>query len=221
MQFSGLDHVGFSVSDLDRSVEWYTEFLGEEPSLRKVWDVDYISGIVGYPNTKMDCALWKLPGGALLELIEYLEPSPAVVDMETYNAGNAHLCLQVDDLDAEFERLRGRVAFLAPRQSRSPGVHTKVGRSATCATRMRSPSSSCRCLRVAYRCDRRGRRQDWRLVRIDVSPEVDSMVLDVVGVEHPAQPGRVREGQLPVGQLGAVADEVPPDRIPVGWNTST
>ena len=128
MQFSGLDHVGFSVSDLDRSVEWYTEFLGEEPSLRKVWDVDYISGIVGYPNTKMDCALWKLPGGALLELIEYLEPSPAVVDMETYNAGDAHLCLQVDDLDAEFERLRGRVAFRSAQAIEIPWGPYKGGK---------------------------------------------------------------------------------------------
>ena len=111
MQFKGLDHVGFSVSSLDRSIEWYTEFLDEDPILRKVWDVEYISGILGYPNTKIDVAMWTLPGGSLLELIEYLEPKPGLVDMETYNTGNAHLCLQVEDLDAEFERLRGRVAF--------------------------------------------------------------------------------------------------------------
>lgn len=111
MQFRGLDHVGFSVGNLDRSIEWYTEFLDEGPMLRKVWDVEYISGILGYPNTKMDVAMWTLPGGTLLELIEYLEPSPGAVNMETYNAGNAHLCLQVDDLAAEFERLRGKAAF--------------------------------------------------------------------------------------------------------------
>lgn len=111
VQFRGLDHVGFSVGNLDRSIEWYTEFLDEGPMLRKVWDVEYISGILGYPNTKMDVAMWTLPGGTLLELIEYLEPSPGAVNMETYNAGNAHLCLQVDDLAAEFERLRGKAAF--------------------------------------------------------------------------------------------------------------
>ena len=34
--------------------------------------------------------------------------------METYNAGNAHLCLVVDDLAADFDRLLGRVAFRDP-----------------------------------------------------------------------------------------------------------
>ena len=111
MYYSGLDHIGFAVSNLDRSVEWYTFFLDEPPILRKTWDVEYVGRIVGYPRVKMDCAFWRLPGGAALELVEYLEPKPGTVDMETYNAGNAHLCLVVDGLDADFERLRSRVAF--------------------------------------------------------------------------------------------------------------
>jgi catechol 2,3-dioxygenase-like lactoylglutathione lyase family enzyme len=104
--YSGLDHVGFAVSDLDRSVDWYTFFLEEPPLLRKVWDVEYVSRIVGYPDTKMEAAFWRLPGGTVLELIEYVEPPPARVDLETYNVGNAHLCLVTDDMEADFARLR-------------------------------------------------------------------------------------------------------------------
>lgn len=110
-RFAGLDHVGFAVSSLDRSIAWYTTFLDAPPSLRKLWDVEYIGRIVGYPDAVLDCAFWTLPGGALLELIEYRQPPPGVVDMETYNAGNGHLCLQVEDLRAEFVRLRGKVDF--------------------------------------------------------------------------------------------------------------
>ena len=73
--------------------------------MRKTWDVEYISRILGYPGVKIECAFWTLPGGITLELIEYLEPPPGAVDMETYNAGNAHLCLVVDDLDADLARL--------------------------------------------------------------------------------------------------------------------
>ena len=120
MLFTGLDHVGFSVSDLDRSVSWYTEFFGEPPQLRKVWDVEYVSRIVGYPNCKMDCAFWRLPGGTILELIQYLEPPVGIVDMESYNAGNGHLCLVTEDLAADFERLRGRVEFRDPDPVRIP-----------------------------------------------------------------------------------------------------
>jgi catechol 2,3-dioxygenase-like lactoylglutathione lyase family enzyme len=114
MYYTGLDHVGFAVSSLDQSVEWYSMFLGEPPILRKTWDVEYVGRIVGYPGVKMEGAFWRLPGGTVLELLQYLYPKPGRVDMETYNVGNAHLCLVVDDLDADFERLRDHVEFRDP-----------------------------------------------------------------------------------------------------------
>jgi catechol 2,3-dioxygenase-like lactoylglutathione lyase family enzyme len=104
-RFGALDHVGFSVSSLDRSIPFYTALLAEEPLLRKRWDVAYVGEILGYPGNVLDGAFWRLPGGTILELLEY-EPPPGRVDMETNNVGNAHLCLVTDDMDAEFERLR-------------------------------------------------------------------------------------------------------------------
>jgi catechol 2,3-dioxygenase-like lactoylglutathione lyase family enzyme len=128
MHYRGLDHIGFAVSSLDRAVEWYTFFLDEPPALRKTWDVEYVGRIVGYPDVKIECAFWGLPGGASLELIEYLEPKPGTVDMETYNAGNAHLCLVVDDLHAEFERLRAHAEFRHPRPVEIPWGPYKGGK---------------------------------------------------------------------------------------------
>lgn len=114
MRFAGLDHVGFTVSDLERSIGFYSFLLGEEPFLRKVWDVEYVGRVVGYPGVKLDIALWRLPGGTLLELLQYLEPKPGRVDMETYNTGNAHLCLVTEDIHGDFDRLRGRATFRHP-----------------------------------------------------------------------------------------------------------
>jgi catechol 2,3-dioxygenase-like lactoylglutathione lyase family enzyme len=105
-RFGALDHVGFSVSSLDRSIPFYTALLGEEPLLRKRWDVEYVGEILGYPGNVLDGAFWRLPGGTILELLEYVEPPPGRVDMETNNVGSAHLCLVTDDMDADFERLR-------------------------------------------------------------------------------------------------------------------
>jgi catechol 2,3-dioxygenase-like lactoylglutathione lyase family enzyme len=128
MHFTGVDHVGFAVADLDRSEEWYTFFLGESPILRDIWDVEYVGRMLGYPACKMECAYWQLPGSATLELIQYLEPPAGSVDMESYNAGNGHLCLAVDDLDAEFERLRGRADFRHPEPVSIPWGPYKGGK---------------------------------------------------------------------------------------------
>jgi catechol 2,3-dioxygenase-like lactoylglutathione lyase family enzyme len=105
-RFSGLDHVGFTVASLDRSIPFYSALLGEEPLLRKTWDVEYVGRVVGYPALVLDAAFWRLPGGSVLELLEYVEPRPGSVDLETFNVGNAHLCLVTEDMEADFERLR-------------------------------------------------------------------------------------------------------------------
>jgi catechol 2,3-dioxygenase-like lactoylglutathione lyase family enzyme len=106
-----LDHVGYAVSDLDRSVAFYTHLLERGPRLRKTWNVEYLATAQGYPGLEVEAAFFDLPGGVMLELVEYKSPPPQLADMETYNVGNAHLSLVTPDLHALFERLRGRATF--------------------------------------------------------------------------------------------------------------
>jgi catechol 2,3-dioxygenase-like lactoylglutathione lyase family enzyme len=129
LRFSAVNHVGFAVSDMEQSVDWYTFLLEEPPYLRGRWDVEYVSRVVGYPGTVFDAALWRLPGNLGLELLAYQKPPAARVDMETFNAGNGHLCLVVDDLAAEFERLKGRAEFRNPEPVDIPWGHFAGGRS--------------------------------------------------------------------------------------------
>jgi catechol 2,3-dioxygenase-like lactoylglutathione lyase family enzyme len=126
--YPALDHVGFAVSDLDRSVEWYTRFLGDGPVLRKIWEPGYVGEIVGYPECSLDCAIWRLPNNTLLELIQYLAPPPARVDMETFNVGNAHLCLETEDIEADYERLREHAEFRSAEPVEIPWGPYKGGR---------------------------------------------------------------------------------------------
>lgn len=102
------DHVGYTVSDLDRSVEFWSFLLEREPTARKTWDVPYLASIQGYDAVKLEAAFFDLPGELTLELIQYHEPAHSTVDMETYNVGNAHLSFVTADLHRTFERLRGR-----------------------------------------------------------------------------------------------------------------
>lgn len=110
MAFTRVDHIGFTVSDMERSCEFYEWLLGVKPMLRLSWDdVDYVSDNVGYPKSAIDGAFFPLPGGSSLELLKYRNPEQGFVDMGTYNVGNSHLCLATEDIHAELERLSERV----------------------------------------------------------------------------------------------------------------
>jgi catechol 2,3-dioxygenase-like lactoylglutathione lyase family enzyme len=104
--FRALDHVGYAVADLDRSIAFYAALLGTPLKARKTWDVPYVGDIVGYPGVILEGGFFDLPNGVVLELLEYKNHGPGVVDMESYNAGNAHLCLVTDDMEADFARMR-------------------------------------------------------------------------------------------------------------------
>ena len=118
MSFLSIDHIGVAVTDLEVSAPWWTRFLETEPFMQGTWiaaDVeDYVGKIVGYPNCDMSGAFWALPGGSVLEMLQYHNPPPGRVDMATYNAGNTHLCLETEDIYRDYERMRDHAVFVSP-----------------------------------------------------------------------------------------------------------
>jgi len=106
-----LDHVGIVVKDLSVSIPWWSTLLQAEPlddvrTWRPEETDDYAGRIVGYCGCEMSGAFWSLPGGTILEMLQYHDPAPGRVDMETYNVGNTHLCLETADIRADCERMR-------------------------------------------------------------------------------------------------------------------
>lgn len=107
-------HFSFTVSDLDASVDWYTEVLGLELVHRQTQDNDYTRRLVGMPGAVLEIAQFRIPGVRLLlsthmlELVEYRVPRGERPPLPTNNVGVAHLAFMVDNADAEHERLRAR-----------------------------------------------------------------------------------------------------------------
>ncbi len=117
MVVEALNHVCFTVSDLERSIAFWTHLLGTAPERRVDYNGPTDEAVTGYPGAHFLAAYFRLPGDVLLELFEYLEPaSSRPSSTETYVVGNAHLGLVVDDLDAAYRRLQGTGATF-----RSPG----------------------------------------------------------------------------------------------------
>jgi catechol 2,3-dioxygenase-like lactoylglutathione lyase family enzyme len=105
-------HFAFTVSDLERSVAWYTDVLGLEVVHRQRQEPSYTRTLVGIPDADISVAMLKIPGldsrysTHMLELVHYILPPGREVDMSTNNVGSAHLALLVDDIHERYERMR-------------------------------------------------------------------------------------------------------------------
>jgi glyoxylase I family protein len=114
MAIEAVDHVCFTVSNRERSIEFYTALLGTDPISVGEETAEHAARVVGYPHVTIRVAWFALPGTrTLLELFEYVEPPGQVVDLENYHVGNGHLALVVDDIKAEYERLANAGATFA------------------------------------------------------------------------------------------------------------
>jgi catechol 2,3-dioxygenase-like lactoylglutathione lyase family enzyme len=100
-------HVGIAVENLEKAVEFYKVFLQQEPFVyfETKGDKPFLDQIVGYEQAHMREAMFEL-GGGYVELLEYTRPEQGRTDPETYNVGHMHFCFEVDDVQAEYERLR-------------------------------------------------------------------------------------------------------------------
>ncbi|MCL5996819.1 MAG: VOC family protein [Chloroflexi bacterium] len=110
----GIFHVSFTVSNLEASVRWYTEVLGLQYLRGQVQENEYTSRLVAYPNVKLKVAQLLVPGQPMapganhhVELIEYERPHGRDdLDLSTNNTGVGHWAFIVDDIHAEFNRMK-------------------------------------------------------------------------------------------------------------------
>ena len=117
---TGHCHTSFTVSDIDRSVEFYTEVLGFEQDLRFDVDGEGISTIVGLPDTRLRIAFVRL-GEFRIELIQYATPAGVKIDTATNNVGSAHIAFWTDDVDKTYEELKAKgVEFIAAPTNSKP-----------------------------------------------------------------------------------------------------
>ncbi|MEO9176203.1 MAG: VOC family protein [Gaiellales bacterium] len=121
-------HTGYTVSDLDRSLEFYQGLLGLEVLARQEKQGGYLAAIVGYPDAHVRMAHLRVPGADhVLELFQYLAPEGEQRGrIEPRDVGTAHLCLVVDDLPAVYRRLlaAGVETFVSPPVEVDTGINT-------------------------------------------------------------------------------------------------
>jgi len=99
------DHTGITVSNLERSLAFWRDVLGFEPSHNAHQTGKLAEEITGVAGAEIKLAVLKTPGGHKIELLEYLAPDRKQVPLRPCDVGSVHVALLVDDLDAVLGRI--------------------------------------------------------------------------------------------------------------------
>jgi catechol 2,3-dioxygenase-like lactoylglutathione lyase family enzyme len=127
----GIHHTAISTGDLDRALRFYRDLLGFEEVFSSAWEVgsEDVDRIVGLKDSSARVVMLKA-GNACIELFQYEtpRPKPGEARRPVCDHGITHLCLQVTDIDAEYERLKAAgMLFHCPPQAQS-GLRVTYGR---------------------------------------------------------------------------------------------
>ena len=99
---TGPRHAGITVSDLDRSLEFYVGLVGLELVWRREYVVDSVRKITGVTDkTSVDIAKLDIPGGgAQVELLEYKGCERTSGATSPADFGTGHFCVFVRNIEA-------------------------------------------------------------------------------------------------------------------------
>ena len=110
-QFADIHHLGMTVSNIERSIEFYQNVLGLTLiGRRPLVDEGYVARQTGYEGVQLSVASFRVrpESPQSLEIVEYLNCTGQPADTATNKPGNTHLCLVVDDLLAAYADLKSQ-----------------------------------------------------------------------------------------------------------------
>ena len=101
-------HVGITVTDIDKFVEFYGKHFGFELKMRGTFPPEFIAGAPSLYRLKegsySDFAFLASPNGIVLELFQFNELLPA--EQPVWNRpGYHHLCLRVESVPEAYKEM--------------------------------------------------------------------------------------------------------------------
>lgn len=118
-----MNHTGFVVKDLDKSITFYRDIMGLELTSTYEREGEPISQVVGYKSAHLKIAILSIEDGHKLELIQYVYPSGSEsVELERNALGSTHLAFNVENIDeTSRELVRQGAIKLNPPVAVAPG----------------------------------------------------------------------------------------------------
>jgi len=101
---SGVHHFSFSVTNIQRTIDFYTRVLGVKLQSQGRNKFETLGTAlfgtrwgINQPHADLELAVMNI-GGTRVEFIEYTDPKPQTYHKNPSIAGSAHLALQVDNI---------------------------------------------------------------------------------------------------------------------------
>ena len=104
-----VDHINLVVSDLEKSVQFYTKLLGFRETKRAHLEGEWIEAIVGLKSISADVVYIMAPAGEpRLELLCYKSPKGEAIPVNSLanTIGLRHIAMRVDDIHSMTKRLK-------------------------------------------------------------------------------------------------------------------
>ncbi|QAU12778.1 VOC family protein [Halorubrum sp. BOL3-1] len=114
-------HVGITVTDLDRAVDFYAETFDLDVVAEFSVGGDAFAEAVAVEGAAAEFAHLDA-GDVIVELVSYEPAGEEDIDPELDRPGAAHLGLSVDDVEAFYEGLADDVETLSPPRTTSSGT---------------------------------------------------------------------------------------------------
>jgi glyoxylase I family protein len=134
IMITGVHHTAISTGDLDRLLGFYRDLLGFQEVFSSAWEIgnERVDGVIGLKNTSGQVVMLKA-GNAFIEFFQYATPTPKPADPNrpVVDHGITHICLEVEDIDYEYERLKnaGMLFHCPPTGSKEDqGLRATYGR---------------------------------------------------------------------------------------------
>lgn len=108
MAINGIHHVAVSTQDMERSLAFYQKLLGAQICFDGGWPqgTELADTVTRLKDSSCRQVMLRI-GNAYLEIFQYHSPTPNPVDPARLvcDHGWTHLCLDVTDVDSEYQRL--------------------------------------------------------------------------------------------------------------------
>ena len=106
-ELSQLHHTGLTVSDVDRSAEFYGALFNLNEIARVEMEGALVEGNLDVPGAKILVVL--LSGhNTILEFVQYLTPEGQPFKLRNCDVGAAHVCFAVEDIEGFARELESR-----------------------------------------------------------------------------------------------------------------